>query len=54
MSATVHAVNLAAVDTALTASDAAARLDAALREQIGSTLSAGTLKVAHPRSLKPR
>ncbi len=48
VSATVRAVNLAAVDTALTSSDAATLLDAALRQQIGSTLTAGTLKVTSP------
>ena len=45
VSATVRAVNLAAVETALTAGDAPSKLDGALRQQIGSTLTAGTLKV---------
>ena len=45
VAATVHAVNLAAVDSALTAGNAATQLDAALRKQLGASLGSGTLKV---------
>ena len=53
VSATIRAVNLAEVEAALTSSDAATTLDAALRQQIGSTLTAGTLKVTSPLTQLP-
>ena len=42
----MHAVNLAAADSALTASNAVSQLDAALRKELGASLSSGTLKVS--------
>ena len=44
VTATIRAVNLAAVDSALTADTAAAALDAALRKQAGASLVTSTFK----------